>query len=107
MIMALSASDNALGEVLLDRQILTLPQLDEAKALAERWDVRLGDAILSHNWMRPADYYQGIAYHFDLPFIDLIKHPPDRSLLRADDTDAYARQLSRCEGRLNRGWLPF
>ena len=29
MIMALSASDNALGEVLLDRQILTLPQLDE------------------------------------------------------------------------------
>ena len=92
--MALSPSDRALGEVLLGRQIVTLPQLDEAKALAERWNVRLGDAILSRNWVRPADYYQGIAYHFGLPFIDLIAHPPDRRLLRAADADSYARRLT-------------
>ena len=92
--MPLSASDRALGDVLVGRQILTLPQLDEAKALAERWNVRLGDAILSRNWVRPADYYQGIAYHFGLPFIDLIAHPPDRRLLRAADADSYARRLA-------------
>ena len=92
--MALSPSDRALGDVLVGRQIVTLPQLDEAKALAERWNVRLGDAILSRNWVRPADYYQGIAYHFGLPFIDLIAHPPDRRLLRAADADSYARRLT-------------
>ena len=92
--MALSPSDRALGDVLVARQLLTLPQLDEARALAERWNVRLGDAILSRNWINPADYYQGIAYHFGLPFVDLIEHPPERSLLRAADADAYARQLT-------------
>lgn len=102
--MPLSPSDRALGDVLVAREILTLSQRDEAAALAERWNVRLGDAILSRAWIEPADYYQGIAYHFNLPFVDLIAQPPDRSLLRDADADVYARQLTmpwtRRDGRL-------
>ncbi len=45
--MALSSLDRALGDLLVGRRVLGLPQLDEAVALAERWDVRLGDALLS------------------------------------------------------------
>jgi len=92
--MPLSPSDRALGEVLVARRILTLSQRDEATTLAERWNVRLGDAILSRDWVDPAEYYQGIAHHFGLPFVDLIQQPPDRSLLREADADAYARQLT-------------
>ena len=63
--MPLTPSDRALGDLLVGRRILTLPQLDEATALAETWNVRLGDAILSRNWIEPAAYYQGIAYYMD------------------------------------------
>ncbi len=54
--MSLSPSDRALGDLLVGRRILTLPQLDEAVALAETWNVRLGDAILARNWIEPAAY---------------------------------------------------
>ncbi len=102
--MPLSPSDRALADVLVARQILSLPQRDEAAALAERWKVRLGDAIMARDWIAPGEYYQGIAYHFNLPFVDLIDEPPDRSLLREADADAYARQLTipwaKRDGRL-------
>ncbi|MBV9953808.1 MAG: glycosyltransferase, partial [Pseudolabrys sp.] len=57
------------------------------------WSVRLGDAILSRNWFDPGAYYQGIAWYFELPLVDLIAHPPDRRLLRHEDADFYARSL--------------
>ena len=79
----LSPSDQALGDLLVDRQVLTLRQLDEATALAEKWHVRLGDAVLSRNWIEPAAYYRALAQHFSLPFVDLVqraarRHAADR-----------------------------
>ncbi len=50
-----------------------LPQLDEARGLAETWHVRLGDAILSRNWAEPNDLLPGgRAIIIELPFVDLI-----------------------------------
>ena len=92
--MPLSPADRALGDLLVGRRVLTLPQLDEAAAIAEAWNVRLGDAILSRNWIEPAAYYQGIAYYYELPFVDLVRDAPDPSLLRAADADTYARRLT-------------
>jgi cellulose synthase/poly-beta-1,6-N-acetylglucosamine synthase-like glycosyltransferase len=92
--MPLSPSDRALGDLLVGRRIITLPQLDEAVDLAERWNVRLGDALLSRNWIEPRLYYETYAQHFDLPFVDLIREPPDRELLRASDADLYATRLT-------------
>jgi cellulose synthase/poly-beta-1,6-N-acetylglucosamine synthase-like glycosyltransferase len=101
----LSPSDRALGDLLVDRQVLTLPQLDEATTLAEKWHVRLGDAIHSRNWIEPTDYYRAVAQHYSLPFLDLTTEPPDRALLTAADTDVYAWTLTmphvrRDDGRL-------
>jgi hypothetical protein len=45
--MPLSPSDCALGDLFAARNIITLPQLDEAVHLAETWNVRLTDAVLS------------------------------------------------------------
>jgi glycosyltransferase XagB len=102
--MPLSPSDRALGDLLVGRRVITLPQLDEAVALAEQWNVRLGDALLSRNWIDPRRYYETYAQNFDLPFVDLIREPPERPLLQAADTDVYASRLTmpwrRGEGRL-------
>jgi len=101
---SLSPADRALGDVLVARRILTLPQLDEAVRLAETWSVRLGDAILSRNWIRPETLYQGVAWHFDLPFVDLVVEAPDPALLVAAEAEVYAQKLTvpwmRRDGRL-------
>jgi cellulose synthase/poly-beta-1,6-N-acetylglucosamine synthase-like glycosyltransferase len=100
----LSSSDRALGDLLVARRVLDLPQLDEAVLLAETWHVSLGDAILSRNWAAPAIYYQAVAFHYELPFVDLIRDAPDVSLLSATEADTYARKLTipwkRDEGRI-------
>jgi cellulose synthase/poly-beta-1,6-N-acetylglucosamine synthase-like glycosyltransferase len=102
--MALSPSDRALGDLLVGRRVITLAQYDEAVALAERWNVRLGDALLSRNWIDPRLYYETYAQNFDLPFVDMIREPPDDALLRVEDADVYARRLTmpwrRRDGRL-------
>jgi glycosyltransferase XagB len=100
----LSTSDLALGDLLVARRVLDLPQLDEAVELAETWHVRLGDAILSRNWVKPAVYYQAVAFHYELPFVDLIRDAPDVTLLSVTDADTYARKLTipwkRSEGHI-------
>jgi cellulose synthase/poly-beta-1,6-N-acetylglucosamine synthase-like glycosyltransferase len=102
--MALSPSDRALGDLLVGQRVITLAQLDEAVALAERWNVRLGDALLSRNWIDPRRYYEAYAQHFDLPFVDLIREPPENELLQATDADLYALRQTmpwrRRDGRL-------
>ena len=100
----LSTSDLALGDLLVARRVLDLPQLDEAVELAETWHVRLGDAILSRNWVKPAVYYQAVAFHYELPFVDLIRDAPDVMLLSVAEADTYARKLTipwkRSEGHI-------
>lgn len=102
--MALSPSDRALGDLLVGRGVIALAQLDEATALAERWNIRLGDTLLSRNWMDPRAYYEAYAQNFDLPFVDLIRQPPERALLSAADTDLYTAKLTlpwrHVDGRL-------
>lgn len=92
--MALTPSDRALGDLLVGRRVITLPQLDEAVALAETWNVRLGDALLSRAWMEPRLYYETYAQNFDLRFVDLMREPPSTELLIANEADIYAGRLT-------------
>ena len=89
----LSPSDRALGDLLVARKVLSLAQLDEVVGLAESWHVRLGDAILSRNWAEPTVYYQAVAYHYELPFVDLLRFAPDPTLLVAAEVETYTRKL--------------
>jgi cellulose synthase/poly-beta-1,6-N-acetylglucosamine synthase-like glycosyltransferase len=102
--MPLSPSDRGLGDLLVGRHIITLAQLDEAVDLANLWNVRLGDALLSRNWIEPRLYYEAYARNFDLPFVDMISDPPDSRLLLASDVEVYATRLTmpwrHSEGRL-------
>jgi hypothetical protein len=92
--MPISPSDRSLADLLVARDIITLPQLDEVTQLAETWNVALTDAVLSRAWMPPARLYQGLAYHYDLPFAELVNDPPDQTLLRAEDLDFYVQRLT-------------
>src|SRR5260221_3119408 len=100
----LSPADRALGDALVARRILPLQQFDEPARLAETWSVRLSDAILSRNWIRPDALHEGVAYHYDLPFVKLIKDAPDPALLVAAEAEVYAQKLTvpwmRRNGRL-------
>jgi len=92
--MPISPSDRALGDLLVARDIITLPQLDEATRLAEAWEVPLVDAVLSRAWIPPERLYEGLAYHYDLPFAELVNEPPDQTLLKAEDLDFYMQKLT-------------
>jgi cellulose synthase/poly-beta-1,6-N-acetylglucosamine synthase-like glycosyltransferase len=92
--MPLSASDRALGDMLVGRRVLTLPQFDDAVRLAESWNVRLGDAILARNWIHPQTYYESIGFYYELPFVDLVNDPPDLALLDASEAEVYAQALT-------------
>jgi cellulose synthase/poly-beta-1,6-N-acetylglucosamine synthase-like glycosyltransferase len=100
----LSTSDRALGDLLVDRRVLNLRQLDEATALAEKWSVRLGDAIMARNWVEPAALYRAMAQHYSLPYVDLQREPPDPAVLSTADADVYSLTLTmphrRRDGRL-------
>jgi len=93
-----------IGAQLHARGLITLEQIEEALALQKRWGVRFGDVVLARGWVRPVDFYRTLAETFGLPFVDLLKTPPDASLLSEEDADEYARLLlvpwGRVEGRV-------
>ncbi len=92
--MVLSVSDLAIGDLLVERRLLTLPQLDDAVEKAEQWNVRLGDVLLSQRWFAPLQFYRTLARHFGIAFVDLTTDPPDESLLDPLDEDIYAKRLT-------------
>jgi cellulose synthase/poly-beta-1,6-N-acetylglucosamine synthase-like glycosyltransferase len=82
-----------IGAQLHARGLITLDQIEEALALQKRWGVRFGDVVLARGWVRPFDFYKTLAETFGLPFVDLLKTPPEPSLLAEADADEYARLL--------------
>ena len=90
----LSATDSAIGDLLVARKLITLAQLDDAVELAERWHVRLPDVLLSRDWLSAAVLYETLARHFDLPFVDLVAEPSEPGLLDSDSTEECARMLT-------------
>jgi glycosyltransferase XagB len=82
-----------LGQVLLRAKLITARQLDEALARQFRWGSRLGDILLASGWVKPLDFYQALAEHFHLSFVNLIEHPADGSLFQPGRYSDYARHL--------------
>lgn len=102
--MPLTATDVAIGDMLVERRLLTLGQLDEALDKAAGWNVRLVDVLMSQHWIKPLKYYQTLAKYFGLRFIDMMETPPDPSLLDSGSAEDYAQLLTmpwqRENGRL-------
>ncbi|MEJ2123587.1 MAG: glycosyltransferase [Alphaproteobacteria bacterium] len=102
--MTLTSTDIATGDLLVERRILTLAQLDEALEKAQTCNVPLGDILLARRWVKPRQYYKTLANTFGLPFVDLIAEAPDASLLQAGDAQECAQRQTmpwrKKDGRL-------
>ena len=82
-----------IGDALVRDGLLNQAHLDEALSLQARWGTRLGDILLAKGWVRAYDFYRTLSSQFKLPFVDLLKSPPDESLFAMDDLDHYAQSL--------------
>lgn len=82
-----------IGDILLKEKLITKRQLEEALILQKRWGSRLGDIVLSKGWVKSMDFYQALAEHYNLNFVNLMKSPADESLLRKDEIGIYLTRL--------------
>lgn len=72
-----TASRALLGERLVLAGLLQPEQLDQALTLQKRWKSRFGDVILAHRWMGAMQFYQSLAEHFGLDYVNLIEQAPE------------------------------
>jgi len=82
-----------IGDLLVERGLLTQERLDEAIGIQKQWGTRVGDIILSKAWVRPFLFYQVLAEHFDKPFVNLIDDAPDMELLSEEHYHSYSENL--------------
>lgn len=78
-----------LGQILLQRGLISQAQLEEALALQKSWGSRIGQVLLGKGFVTAQQLYTVLAEHYGLPFVDLLKEPPDPALPEAADRQAY------------------
>ena len=91
--LAIPHANAHIGDALVRDGLLSQAHLDEALALQARWGTRLGDILLAKGWVRAYDFYRTLSVQFSLPFVDLLKSPPDEKLFALGDLDHYAQSL--------------
>jgi len=89
----ISAPLRPLGEILVEKGLISSQQLEEALRLRGEWGSRLGDVILSTGWVRPLEFYCALADHFGLAFVDLMNDPVDDALVDQDKLLEYTQHL--------------
>ena len=80
-----------LGTDLIEDGLLTQQQLDQAIELQQRQGGRLGDILLENGWVEPNAFFSSLAKHFNKPFVDLFKNPPDPTLYDKNETTNYLK----------------
>jgi glycosyltransferase XagB len=78
-----------LGDILRQRGLINDAQLSRALALQTRSHCRLGDILIGQGMISYLALYQAVAAHFGLPFVDLLKEPPEPHLLNQAQAETY------------------
>jgi glycosyltransferase XagB len=78
-----------LGEILFRRHLITAQNLAKALDIQQRSGSRLGDILIGEGLLGYFDLYHAVAESNGLPFIDLLKEPPDPGLPDSADSDMY------------------
>ncbi len=82
-----------IGDLLLERGMITEKQLDEAIETQKHWGTRIGDIIQARGWVKPYLLGQVLAEHFEKPNVDLLKNRLDESLLDRESLSTYSENL--------------
>jgi cellulose synthase/poly-beta-1,6-N-acetylglucosamine synthase-like glycosyltransferase len=80
-----------IGQMLVERGLLTPARLEKALAEQKRTGDPLGQILLARGWVRALDFYRALAEHFGLPFVNLVENPPDADLFDPARAEEYAR----------------
>jgi glycosyltransferase XagB len=80
-----------LGTLLRKQGLVMEDQLRHALAIAQNTRTRLGDVLISEGIIGYPPLYKTLATQYGLPFVDLLKNPPDASLLSIQHVDEYVR----------------
>lgn len=80
-----------LGEILLKKKLISENQLADILSLQKNSNSRLGDIMVSQGIINYRELYQALAQHHGLEFVDLLKDPPDASLLTIHQIENYLR----------------
>jgi glycosyltransferase XagB len=91
--MHVSPQPRQFGEILVAKGLITPQQLESALRLSADWGSRLGDVILTTGWVQPMAFYQALADHFQLEFVDLVEQPVDAALLDRSQLQRYSQAL--------------
>jgi cellulose synthase/poly-beta-1,6-N-acetylglucosamine synthase-like glycosyltransferase len=87
-----AAEGELLGEKLVSAGWISRQQLEEALEEQRRTGARLGQVLLARGWVRAFDFYQALAEHLGLPFVNLLEQPPDAGLIDPDRMEEYCRE---------------
>lgn len=80
-----------LGNVLIQKTLINEDQCNKALAIARNTHTRLGEILISEGILGYQSLYEALATHFDRPFVDLLKTPPDKSLFNAQHLNDYLK----------------
>ena len=80
-----------LGDLLVEAGLITPAQLESALAQQASWGARLGDVLLAMGWVKPLEFYQVLAGHFGVSFVNLQEEPADAALFDPNEYADYAK----------------
>ncbi len=78
------------AQLLFDRGQLKPGDFGSAIADELAWRSDLGAVLIGKGLVRPHDFYRALAEAQELPFVDLLKEPPDPELFFSEDRANYA-----------------
>ena len=81
-----------LGQILLEMRAVSPEDLLKALVLRKRQEVRLGDILLAHGWVREADLMAALAAQWQAAVIDPVAELPDPRLIDRIGAEACLRQ---------------
>ncbi len=82
-----------LGEIFVKKGLASNDEIELALETQKKIGGKLGDILFSIKNLRSLDYYQAIASHFQLKFVDLIHTEIDQNLLLSKQRNMYFSQL--------------
>ncbi len=82
-----------IGDLLVEKNLISEEQLEEAIRSQGYWGTRLGDIILAKGWVKPIAMGQALANHFDKPNVNLLNERIDESLLDPKKLSVYSENL--------------
>ena len=81
-----------LGELLLERNLVSHADLERALELQRRTGESLGGILISTGRVRRYELYSALSELWELPFIDLMKEAPDATLLQGIAPEVMVRE---------------